>query len=120
MTRRPTRRVDATLSVLGSLDHDVSRRGAYVAYFGSGEFPVRVRVLGTQSLIPGAEGVVRLHLPHPLALLPGGKRVLVSCAYAGTVEGFDVSIEKVKKKGVMATKFNVNIAAAGQIGRAHV
>ncbi len=29
------------------------------------------------------------------------------------VEGFDVAIEKVKKKGVMATKFHVNIAAQG-------
>jgi len=29
------------------------------------------------------------------------------------VEGYDVAIEKVKKKGVMATKFNVNIAEHG-------
>jgi len=29
------------------------------------------------------------------------------------VEGFDVAIEKVKKKGVMATKFHVNIAEQG-------
>jgi uncharacterized protein (TIGR00299 family) protein len=29
------------------------------------------------------------------------------------VQGFDVAIEKVKKKGVMATKFHVNIAAQG-------
>ncbi len=30
------------------------------------------------------------------------------------VEGFDVAIEKVKKKGVMATKFHVNISGHGQ------
>ena len=31
------------LRVLAASDHDVSRRGAYLAYIGSGEFPVRVR-----------------------------------------------------------------------------
>ena len=41
---RPTRRFDATLDVLASLGHDVSRRGAYQAYIGSGEWPVRVRI----------------------------------------------------------------------------
>ena len=36
---RPTRMVDASLRVLDSVDHDVSRRGAHVAYIGSGELP---------------------------------------------------------------------------------
>ena len=39
-------RFDASLHVLASLDHDVSRRGAYLAYIGSGELPVQLRVLG--------------------------------------------------------------------------
>ncbi|MDQ3468658.1 MAG: GTP-binding protein, partial [Actinomycetota bacterium] len=52
--------VDASLSVLASLDHDVSRRGAYVAYIGSGEHAVRLRVLGPDSLAPGSAGQVRL------------------------------------------------------------
>ena len=43
-----TDRLDASLSVLASLDHDVSRRGAFVAYFGSGEHSVKLRVLGTE------------------------------------------------------------------------
>ena len=38
----PTQRFDATLEVLASLDHDVSRRGAYLAYIGSREVPVKV------------------------------------------------------------------------------
>ena len=36
---------DASLDVLASLDHEVSRRGAYLAYIGSRELPVKVRVL---------------------------------------------------------------------------
>ena len=51
---RPTNRFDASLTVLSSLDHVVSRRGAFAAYIGSGEFPVRLRVLGSQSLAPGS------------------------------------------------------------------
>ncbi|MEL7210311.1 MAG: EF-Tu/IF-2/RF-3 family GTPase, partial [Actinomycetota bacterium] len=34
-----TRIVDAELTVLSSLDHPISRRGAYVCYLGSAEFP---------------------------------------------------------------------------------
>ncbi|MGZ6987004.1 MAG: selenocysteine-specific translation elongation factor, partial [Ilumatobacteraceae bacterium] len=43
---RPTRRLDASLHVLPAIGHEVTRRGAYFAYIGSGEFPVKVRVLG--------------------------------------------------------------------------
>jgi len=87
---RPTLRIDATLRVLPALDHDVSRRGAHVAYFGSGEFAVRVRVLGAQALAPGSEGLVRLHLPRPLALLPGDRFVLRESGRDETVGGGEV------------------------------
>jgi len=87
---RPTQRLDASLEVLASLDHEVSRRGAYVAYFGSGEFPVRLRVLGPESLRPGAAGCVRLHLPRPLALLPGDRFILREAGRNETVGGGEV------------------------------
>ena len=45
-----TRRVDASLQVLDSLDRPVTRRGAHLAYIGSGEHPARVRVLGPAPL----------------------------------------------------------------------
>ncbi len=86
----PTRRVDCTLSVLGALDHDVSRRGAYQAYIGSGEHPVRVRVLGTDALQPGDTGLVRLHLPVALPLLPGDRYVLRESGRGETVGGGEV------------------------------
>src|SRR5439155_13355399 len=59
----PTTRFDGSVRVLESLDHDVSRRGAYQLYAGSGEYPVRVRVLGREAVVPRGEGLVRLHLP---------------------------------------------------------
>ena len=60
---RLTSRFDASLRVLDALNHDVSRRGAYVAYIGSGEYAVKLRVLGVEELSPGSTGAVRLFLP---------------------------------------------------------
>jgi selenocysteine-specific elongation factor len=85
-----TRRVDASLHVLAALDHEVTRRGAHVAYVGSGEFPVRVRVLGDDALAPGTDGPVRLHLATPLPLLPGDRFVLRESGRSETVGGGEV------------------------------
>lgn len=85
-----TRRVDAALHVLDALDHEVTRRGAHVAYVGSGEFPVRLRVLGDAPLAPGATGPVRLHLSTPLPLLPGDRFVLRESGRSETVGGGEV------------------------------
>ncbi len=87
---RPTTVVDATLTVLGSLDHDVSRRGAYVAYVGSGEHPVRLRVLGGDRIRAGESGLVRLRLATPLPLLPGDRYVLRESGRDETIGGGEV------------------------------
>jgi selenocysteine-specific elongation factor len=86
----PTQRFDATLEVLASLDHNVSRRGAYLAYIGSREVPVKVRVIGSDVLTPGATGTVRLHLPVALPLLPGDRYVLRESGRDETVGGGEV------------------------------
>ena len=85
-----TRTVDASLGVLASLDHEVSRRGAYVAYLGAGEFSVRMRILGSESLQPGSAGTVRLHLPCRLPLCPGDRFVLRESGRAETVGGGEI------------------------------
>ena len=82
--------VDASLSVLASLDHEVSRRGAFVAYLGAGEFSVRMRILGVEALQPGAQGLVRLHLPRRLPLQPGDRFVLRESGRAETVGGGEI------------------------------
>ena len=82
--------VDASLRVLARLDHPVSRRGAHVVYLGSGEYPVRMRILGPDALDPGTEGAVRIHLPEPLPLLPGDRFVLRESGRAETVGGGEV------------------------------
>jgi selenocysteine-specific elongation factor len=85
-----TDRVDASLNVLGTLSHEVSRRGAYVAYFGSGEHSVKVRVLGTEALGPARGGAIRLFLPEPLPLLPGDRFILRESGRDETVGGGEV------------------------------
>jgi selenocysteine-specific elongation factor len=91
-----TAMVDASLTVLESLDHDVSRRGAYAAYLGSGEYPVKIRILGRSAttqggaLAPGATGSVRLWLPAELPLLPGDRFVLREAGRAQTVGGGEI------------------------------
>ena len=85
-----SRRLDCSLGVLATLDHEVSRRGAYQAYLGSGEHAVGVRVLGGQALTPGTEGHVRLHLPVALPLLPGDRFVLRESGRSETVGGGEI------------------------------
>ena len=82
--------VDASLHVLDALGHEVSRRGAYVAYIGSGEHPVRLRILGPDALAPGDQGPVRLHLPIALPLMPGDRFVLRESGRSETVGGGEV------------------------------
>jgi selenocysteine-specific elongation factor len=85
-----TDRFDASLDVLASLDHEVSRRGAYLAYIGSRELPVKVRVLGGEAIAPGTSGAVRLFLPLSLPLLPGDRYVLRESGRDETVGGGEV------------------------------
>ena len=87
---KPTQRFDASIQVLARLEHDVSRRGAYVAYIGSGEFVAKVRVLGTEALVPGQAGLIRVHLQHPLPLLPGDRYILRESGRNETVGGGEV------------------------------
>ena len=86
----PAGTVDAELSVLASLDHPVTRRGAYVAYIGSGEHPVRLRVLGPSAIEPGRAGLVRLHLPVALPLCMGDRFILRESGRSETVGGGEV------------------------------
>lgn len=82
-----TNRFDASLTVLSTLDHEVSRRGAHAVYVGACELPVRMRILGLEALSPGEAGLVRLHLPRRLPLLPGDRFVLRESGRAETIGG---------------------------------
>ncbi len=81
---------DGSLTVLDSLDHEVSRRGAHLLYLGAGEHAVRVRILGPSTIAPGTTGNIRVHLPHALPLLPGDRFILREAGRAETIGGGEV------------------------------
>ena len=81
---------DATLTVLETVPHEVSRRGAHAVYLGSGEFSVRMRILGPEALEPGQAGNVRIHLPVRLPLLPGDRFVLRESGRVETIGGGEI------------------------------
>lgn len=83
----PVTVLDAELAVLGTLSHDVARRGAHLLDVGSTEQSVQLRVLGAGAIAPGSSGLVRLHLASPLPLLPGDRFVLRDAGRGETVGG---------------------------------
>ena len=85
-----TDRFDASLRVLDSLDHPVSRRGAYTVHIGSADVPARLRVIGPEAIAAGDTGVVRLLLDTSLPLLPGDRFVLRESGRQETVGGGEV------------------------------
>jgi selenocysteine-specific elongation factor len=86
----PTRVVDASLTVLAALDHDVSRRGAHVAHFGTGEHPVRLRVLGPDAIAAGRDGPRAPPPPRAAPARHGDRYVLRESGRGETVGGGEV------------------------------
>ncbi|MGH9075115.1 MAG: selenocysteine-specific translation elongation factor, partial [Acidimicrobiales bacterium] len=83
--------LDASFHAFADLGRDVGRRGAYLGYMGSGEHPVRLRVLGASGPIePGGTGFVRLALPQALPLVPGDRYVLRETGRQQTIGGGEV------------------------------
>ncbi|MGD9703847.1 MAG: selenocysteine-specific translation elongation factor [Acidimicrobiia bacterium] len=85
-----TARFDASLEVLASLAHPVSRRGAYAVHIGSGEHAAKLRVLGTEEIAPGRAGSIRLHLQQAVPLLPGDRFIVREHGRSETVGGGEV------------------------------
>ena len=118
-----TMQVDAEVRILDRLDHEVSRRGAHVAYIGSGEHPVRLRILGPVALSPGEEGNVRLFFDHPLPLMLGDRFVLRESGRGETIGGGRILDAQPLRKASKATpdaSIERIIAEHGWIEAAHI
>ncbi|MEO7428482.1 MAG: SelB C-terminal domain-containing protein, partial [Acidimicrobiales bacterium] len=85
-----TRVVDASLHLLPSLTRRLRSGGACFVYLGSGEHPVRLRLLAISSLGPGEDGFVRITLPVSLPLIPGDRFVLRDSGSGTTVGGGEI------------------------------
>jgi selenocysteine-specific elongation factor len=85
--------VDASMRLVPGLGHGITRRGAFLAYIGSGEHAVQLRVLGAAgSITAGGDGLVRLRLPadSPLPLVPGDRYVVRDAGRSETIGGGEI------------------------------
>lgn len=82
-----TSKFDGDLFVLNAVDHDISRRGAYLVYLGSGEYPAKLRVLGPENILPGQQGKVRIFIDDELPLMLGDRYILRDSGRGETIGG---------------------------------
>jgi selenocysteine-specific elongation factor len=64
----PTRAVDCRLRCLPDAPAPLRARGAYLVYAGAAETAARLQPLDAHEIRAGEDGLVRLHLEHPLVL----------------------------------------------------
>ena len=87
---KPTAMFDASLRVVPSLKHRVTRRGSYSIYIGAGEFSAKIRLIGTRELNADEQGCVRIAIDSSLALMPGDRYILRESGRQETIGGGEV------------------------------
>lgn len=84
---KPTAMFDASLRVVPSLKHRVTRRGSYSIYIGAGEFSAKIRLIGIRELNADEQGCVRIAIDSSLALMPGDRYILRESGRQETIGG---------------------------------
>lgn len=85
-----TNKFDASLKVLESIEHAVSKRGSYMLYVGSREIPVALHTIGSSSIQGGQSGLMRVALAVTLPLVPGDRFILRESGRDETIGGGEV------------------------------
>jgi selenocysteine-specific elongation factor len=85
-----TNKFDASLKVLESIEHAVSKRGSYMMYVGSREIKVVLRTIGSTSVQSGETGFIRVALPDMIPLAPGDRFILRESGRDETIGGGEV------------------------------
>jgi selenocysteine-specific elongation factor len=86
----PSTMFDASLTIVPSLQHRVTRRGSYSVYIGSGEFAAKIRLIGTRELQANENGFVRIALQTPISILPGDRYILRESGRQETIGGGEI------------------------------
>ena len=87
---KPTAMFDASLRIVPSLKHRVTRRGSYSVYIGAGEFSAKIRLIGVRELNADEQGCVRIAIDSSLALMPGDRYILRESGRQETIGGGEV------------------------------
>jgi len=85
-----TNKFDASLQVLASIEHAVSKRGSYMMYVGSREIKVVLHPIGSTNIQSGETGFIRVALPDTLPLVPGDRFILRESGRDETIGGGEV------------------------------
>ena len=85
-----TNKFDASLKVLESIEHAVSKRGSYMMYVGSREIKVALHTIGSTSIQSGETGFIRVALPDIIPLAPGDRFILRESGRDETIGGGEV------------------------------
>ena len=85
-----TNKFDASLKVLESIEHAVSKRGSYMLYVGSREIKVVLHTIGSASIQNGETGFIRVSLPDMIPLVPGDRFILRESGRDETIGGGEV------------------------------
>ena len=86
----PSAMFDASLTIVPSLQHRVTRRGSYSVYIGSGEFAAKIRLIGTRELQANENGLVRIAVQTPIPILPGDRYILRESGRQETIGGGEI------------------------------
>ncbi len=86
----PSAMFDASLTIVPTLQHRVTRRGSYSVYIGSGEFAVKIRLIGSRELHANESAFVRIALPTAISILPGDRYILRESGRQETVGGGEI------------------------------
>ena len=86
----PSAMFDASLTIVPSLQHRVTRRGSYSVYIGSGEFAAKIRLIGTRELQANENGFVRIAVQTPIPILPGDRYILRESGRQETIGGGEI------------------------------
>ena len=85
-----TNKFDASLKVLESIEHAVSKRGSYMMYVGSREIKVVLHTIGSTSIQSGETGFIRVALGDMIPLAPGDRFILRESGRDETIGGGEV------------------------------
>ena len=73
---RPTRRMDVSFRLLNDVSQPLEHNTEVKIFLGAAEVQARLRLLGSEQLIPGAEGWLQLELEQPLVAVRGDRYIL--------------------------------------------
>jgi selenocysteine-specific elongation factor len=84
---RPTQRVDVHFRLLPDADGPLKHAAEVKFFVGASEVLARVRLLGTEELLPGEEGWLQLDLQQPIVTVRGDRYILRRPSPAETLGG---------------------------------